>query len=239
MTFIERSETRLRFTTSYHISLYDILKSLGIQSNEKKHVLKYRTIVKNHNITMLQPTLRWDPETRQHTDIKYAKETPCCDLDNLVRFIGYILTTSKLDTESILVRFGLSPSILDVSYTPRTEKEIMNGIKLALPWHCCTQFAIGMYRIDLYLPDFKIAVECDEFNHTQYDRLDDERRQTFITQQLACRWVRFDPYTDEFCTFALIRRILKFVPITYGLHPLLTPVADDMTPVVNVDQLVS
>ena len=31
------------------------------------------------------------------------------------------------------------------------------------------QFKIGNYRIDLYFPEHKIAVECDEFDHIGRD----------------------------------------------------------------------
>ena len=31
------------------------------------------------------------------------------------------------------------------------------------------QFSIGKYRADLYFIDYKLVVECDEFNHTDRD----------------------------------------------------------------------
>ena len=31
------------------------------------------------------------------------------------------------------------------------------------------QFSAGKYRIDLYFPEYKLAIECDEFDHRGRD----------------------------------------------------------------------
>ena len=56
-----------------------------------------------------------------------------------------------------------------------------------------TQFPVGDYRIDLYFARHKIALECDEQNHADRDPQAELIRQEFITHQLGCRWVRFNP----------------------------------------------
>ena len=47
------------------------------------------------------------------------------------------------------------------------------------------QFPIGCYRIDLYFPKHRIAVECDEHGHVDRDTLKEQERQDCITEQLA------------------------------------------------------
>lgn len=32
------------------------------------------------------------------------------------------------------------------------------------------QYAVGAYRIDLYFSSLKVAIECDEADHTGYDK---------------------------------------------------------------------
>ena len=62
-----------------------------------------------------------------------------------------------------------------------------------------TQFSCGKFRIDLYFPLYKIAVECDEESgHTGSRISDDEERQLFITDKLGCKFVRYRPESDSF-----------------------------------------
>lgn len=213
--FIEKSESRIRFSSTSKISLYDILQLMGITNNEKKRIEKYKTAIRKHGIQNLSPTQKWDPETKTTSVINNAKETPCCDLAHTIKFMGFYLPKSNLDKheiKDIIDTFQLPESVITSSAQeeqPHTEKEIMKSLMKALPWECSSQFSLGNYRLDLYIPQFKIAVECDEFGHAQYNRLDEERRERFISDQLNCKWVRFDPYVKDFCIFDVLRSILK------------------------------
>jgi very-short-patch-repair endonuclease len=60
------------------------------------------------------------------------------------------------------------------------------------------QFVIGKYRVDLYFPVYKVAIECDENDHKGRDIDKETERQSFITEQLSCQWVRFNPHGDQF-----------------------------------------
>ena len=211
-TFLEKSNARLRYTANGKISLYDVLKFMGVTSNEKKLVAKYKSSTRNHAIENCCPVDKWDPEHKQSIAIKNSKDTPCADLPHTIKFMGYFLRRDHMDQkqiQDIISRFDLPESILSDTDLPHTEKEIMKQIMNALPWDCELQFAIGSHRIDLYIPKFKIAIECDEFDHVQYNRIEDENRQRFVTDQLTCTWVRFDPYNENFCVFNVIRDILK------------------------------
>ena len=56
------------------------------------------------------------------------------------------------------------------------------------------QFRVdNKYVIDLYIPLYNIAVECDEFNHS-----DREIRQRYIEEKLGCKFVRFNPDEPNF-----------------------------------------
>jgi very-short-patch-repair endonuclease len=61
------------------------------------------------------------------------------------------------------------------------------------------QFCVGSYRIDLYFPKYKIAVECDEKNgHTRDKHLEqDKERQEFIESELGCTFIRYRPEENE------------------------------------------
>ena len=73
------------------------------------------------------------------------------------------------------------------------------------------QFVIGCYRIDLYFPKYKIAVECDEHGHADRETTKERKRQDFITEQLGCRWIRFDPHVQGFCILHIANRIMRLL----------------------------
>ncbi|KAA6417338.1 MAG: hypothetical protein FRX49_12667 [Trebouxia sp. A1-2] len=73
------------------------------------------------------------------------------------------------------------------------------------------QFAVGDFRIDLYFVDQKIAVECDENGHRGRDLGAEIARQQFITKQLDCKWVRFNPDAKDFSIFAVINNIMRLL----------------------------
>lgn len=59
-------------------------------------------------------------------------------------------------------------------------------------------FRIGSYVVDLYFPVHKVAIECDERGHVDRNRQKELQREHFITQQLNCTWVRFNPDAKDF-----------------------------------------
>ena len=89
------------------------------------------------------------------------------------------------------------------SETLRAIKKTFKGVKMI------EQFAIGNYLIDLYFPDFKIAVECDEMGHCDRNVKYEEKRQCEIESQLNCKFVRYNPHSSDFNLFTLINKIFK------------------------------
>jgi very-short-patch-repair endonuclease len=69
------------------------------------------------------------------------------------------------------------------------------------------QYSIDGYRIDLYFPDLKLAIECDEQNHKNYNIIHHELRQHYIEQKLHCQFIRFDPYKEDFNIGIVINKI--------------------------------
>lgn len=71
------------------------------------------------------------------------------------------------------------------------------------------QFFISGYRIDLYFPNEKIAVECDEYGPENYNVKEELKRQNVITRSLNCDFVRFNPYEKNFNIGKVINEILQ------------------------------
>ena len=68
------------------------------------------------------------------------------------------------------------------------------------------QFAIGKYRVDLYFIDYKLVVECDEFNHTDRDEIKEKIREEYILS-LGNKIIRYNPNQKDFDLSNVLREI--------------------------------
>jgi very-short-patch-repair endonuclease len=75
---------------------------------------------------------------------------------------------------------------------------------------CKRQYIIGIYRIDLYFPDYHLAVECDEYNHTDRDPDNEKIREDYILSQ-GNKLIRYNPNTSEFDLSNVLREIHKVI----------------------------
>jgi len=89
-----------------------------------------------------------------------------------------------LESEGILNR-------VEVADESRTIEMICEAIKDLTEFR--QQYPVGPYKIDVYLPDLKMAVECDERGHTGYSKLKEYIREQFIVEQIGCHFKRYDP----------------------------------------------
>ncbi|MBD2161371.1 DUF559 domain-containing protein [Limnothrix sp. FACHB-1083] len=104
---------------------------------------------------------------------------------------------------------------IDVAYAPPKEAECIRIIAAALadqtPIH---QFPILSYRIDLYFPRGRVAVECDENGHRGKHRAD-AVRQREITEALHCSFIRFNPDAHDFNVGRVIHDIREALFFPY------------------------
>ena len=56
--------------------------------------------------------------------------------------------------------------------------------------HGYRQYPVLNYRIDYYLPEYKLAIEFDENDHRYYDSKKEEKRKKRITEELKCEFCR-------------------------------------------------
>ena len=69
------------------------------------------------------------------------------------------------------------------------------------------QFAVGKYRIGLYFPRYKLAIECDEFDHRDRDFGYEVERLKHIEKLFNCTFVRFNPDAKDFGILEVVNRI--------------------------------
>ncbi len=67
------------------------------------------------------------------------------------------------------------------------------------------------YRIDLYFPTLKLAIECDEDGHKRNDPIAEQKRETLISNALGCDFIRYNPDSDGFNIFIIIRQIHEYI----------------------------
>lgn len=73
------------------------------------------------------------------------------------------------------------------------------------------QYKVGLYYIDLYFPDYRIAVECDEDGHRRYPQNVECKRQNSIERTLKCTFVRFNPDSPNFNIGDVINQIIQLI----------------------------
>lgn len=81
------------------------------------------------------------------------------------------------------------------------------------------EYAVGPYRVDLYLPELKLAIECDENNHSSYCKYSEEEREEYIKEKLGCDFLRFDPCDYNFNVGKIINHIFKKINLVSANLP--------------------
>ena len=72
------------------------------------------------------------------------------------------------------------------------------------------QFIIGKYRTDLYFIDYKLVIECDEFNHTDRDNEEEKNRENYILS-FGNKIIRYNPNEEGFDLSNVLREINKIL----------------------------
>ena len=73
------------------------------------------------------------------------------------------------------------------------------------------QYVCFQYRIDLYFPEYKLAIECDENGHRDRKPQNEKNRQKRISKKLNCSWIRYNPDDKHFDIFDVIHNIYEII----------------------------
>lgn len=141
----------------------------------------------------------------------------CSDMrkPETVRALAYFTLVSldgNVDYHVVAKRLGVSiPNDIDVTKEQRTIGQIRKAFK-----HLETiqQYKVAPYYVDLYFPDYRVAVECDEEGHRKYTQEVEFKRQNHIEQALSCTFVRYNPDTPNFNIGDVINQIIVLI---YGV----------------------
>ncbi len=75
---------------------------------------------------------------------------------------------------------------------------------------CVRQYRVLNYSIDLYLVEYKIAIECDEWGHDDRDSIYEKKREDEIKTKLGCIFIRFNPNDKDFKLSFVFSEILNY-----------------------------
>ena len=71
-----------------------------------------------------------------------------------------------------------------------------------------TQYSVDQYKIDLYFPKHKLAIECDEFGHLDRDIEYEVKQQKYVENKLGCQFILYNPDAKDYIIFKVINQIL-------------------------------
>lgn len=119
--------------------------------------------------------------------------------------IKYLIHKSR--TQSIINLANLlNINIIDYK-VPTKEESCSNKIlKVFNKEKYILQKNFGKYRVDLYFPKYKLAIECDEFDHIVRSKIYEKKRQTYI-KNMDITFIRFNPDDKDFDIFETISKI--------------------------------
>ena len=141
-----------------------------------------------------------------------GRKTPVADADTLQKIAIACLRQSRMShkqKQQRLREIGLPQEDFMRVYVE--EETLAPIVTVFASLNPVKQFCCGQYRIDLYFPAQKVAVECDEHGHTAYSLEAEIARQKFLECQLGCQFVRYDPHSVNFDIYQLIARLLPLL----------------------------
>jgi very-short-patch-repair endonuclease len=199
-----------------HVTLPGDLYSLSMAADF------YETTVNN-----LKQVIRRYGATLERDGLRYVTRDEAIRLLNTAPLGAYLCTTTprvRVLTARCMLRLGLLLKQSGVArmvakqlgQIPRgrdgyrvTEQETLSVIIAAVrPLTAQREFPVGSYLLDLYLPELRLAVECDEGGHGTYGAASEREREQFVMDALGCSFLRFNPDAPSFNLGDVINSIL-------------------------------
>lgn len=78
-------------------------------------------------------------------------------------------------------------------------------------WETIFQYKCGNYFFDLFIPELKLVIECDENNHLKYNKDYEKQRTDFIKNIQQYNLYRYNPDDSCFDVYVEIGKIFTFI----------------------------
>lgn len=126
----------------------------------------------------------------------------------LIHFIR--LSLGNNSEQHVLVK-DLETAIPECILLTREQITIRQVIKAFKYITAIQQYRVLSYSVDLYFPQYRIAVECDEDGHRRYSKEAELKRQGLIERRLNCKFVRYNPDARDFNIGDVIHQIMMLI----------------------------
>lgn len=154
--------------------------------------------------------VRW---SRINQYLNLTKDNKVAKGDTLTRQQVILLISRIRNARSF--EFAKSIGINTAELTiPSIEQDVLSKIIKAFPnEHIALQKTVlGKYKLDLYFPDYGLAIEVDEFGHSdRAEKYDEEREQEILRKTKVNRFVRINPDSKRYDIFDSIGFIHSYI----------------------------
>ena len=180
------------------------VQALGYSKHTKTaHVIKDLCTAENIRqkdqlIGVVDTSVQW-PANSQKYDL-YINEEGMHEL---------VLKSSMFNATDFAKAFGIN--IHDHKYLSKERETLSCILKAFKGQEMKEQYTVDGYRVDLYFPSHKLAIECDEFGHKDRDIGYEVTRQKYIETKLGCTFIRYNPDAKDFDIFIVINSIMKYI----------------------------
>ena len=135
--------------------------------------------------------IKRNPELSKHfTKSSYISSRGRCEKQFEIDDTGANILTNKY-------KYNIRSARFEYKYLNEIE-DFLNLMKIDY----VDQYQVDNYKIDLYIPKYKIAIEIDEEEH-KYKKDYDTIRQKYIEKQIHCKFIRINE--GESCGSAIAR----------------------------------
>jgi very-short-patch-repair endonuclease len=118
-----------------------------------------------------------------------------------------LCTTRKHLSIDLCMEFDLN---LESKYIALETEFISKLKKVFIDEEIILQYKVDKYFIDIYFPEYKLAIEYDEDRH-KYQQKADKERQEYISDKLECSFIRIN---EDDCEYESFGKILKYIKNT-------------------------
>ena len=173
----------------------------NVKAKHKKDLQKIIKELKNKNPDSLIGIPSLKPTYHEGKAVYISK-------DGLVALLTKSKTLASYRASQIISeKLGLN---IQVVYAVSKQQQTLNSIKAAFKnLLCISEYKVESYRIDLYFPELKLAVECDEHGHVDRDKHYEKEREECIKNKLKCVFVRYNPDSSSFDIGDVIHKIMN------------------------------
>jgi very-short-patch-repair endonuclease len=185
----------------------DTANLLGYQDTDgaiRKHCKKTEALE-----DLISPAEMMTLDLTQITTPNNYKKIKFIPESDVWRLLEKARTKTAYEKLEIKKYIGLSEDIKVILSRPEVEfiLELEKALKV-FNIKSIKQFQVFNFKIDLYLPELKIAIEFDENDHRHYDFKSEKQRKDFIEETLNCQFLRL---SDKDSVGTNIGKVLLFI----------------------------